>query len=68
MSVVSFRFNLSDDKDFEIIYVSHDAKDGQIISSHVFDYTTEADIDGLWDNLAYETFTTEESILPRYET
>jgi hypothetical protein len=63
----SFRFNLSDGTDFEIIYVGYGVKKGEIMSSYIFNYVTEADVGGLWDDFKYEVVNAEESKLPNYE-
>jgi len=67
-SVISFRFNLSDETSFEIIHNNYRVKKGQIMSSYNFDYRTEADICGLWDDFsAYDISDASESELPHYE-
>lgn len=64
---IGFRFSLSDGSSFEIIHHNYGVKKGEIMSSYVFDYITEADICGLWRNLSYEILDAEESELPLYE-
>lgn len=65
-NVISFRFHLSNDSEFEIICVNYSVKKSQIMSSYVFDYITEADVAGLWSLYDYPASTAEESELPVY--
>lgn len=66
-TTTSFRFNLKDDTNFEIIYVSHGADEGIIKSSYAFDYKTNADIESVWNNYDYEKASIDEKELPIYE-
>ena len=66
-NVLSFRFNFSGGRAFEIIYVNYGVKQSRIMSSYVFDYTTKADVGGLWRNSAYEAVSVSENELPVYE-
>ena len=65
--VISFRFWLSNGQTFEIIHVNYGVKKGRIMSSYVFDYTTEADVCGLWRLYDYLSVPAAESELPVYE-
>ena len=65
--MLSFRFHLSDSNVFEIIYVNYGVKQSRIMSSYVFDYTTRADVGGIWRNSAYEAVNVSENELPVYE-
>lgn len=66
--ISSFRFNLSDQTNYEIIYVGYGVKNGELISaaSH-FSYFTSADIGWNWSylNEEYETVPAEEADLPK---
>lgn len=63
--VISFRFNLSDETDYEIIYWNQAVKTGRlIIPSEQLDYCSTADIVGYWDAYEYEAIPVDESELP----
>jgi len=66
-NVLSFRFNLSGGSAFEIIYVNYGVKQSRIMSSYVFDYTTRADVGGLWRNSEYDAVSISDNELPVYE-
>lgn len=65
--VTSLRFNLADGTDFEIIYVSHGVKKGEIKSSYVFDYQTSSDVGSIWNNYGENPKSVTEEVLPVYE-
>ncbi|WP_312431037.1 hypothetical protein [Lacrimispora sp.] len=66
-TTTSFRSNLKDGTDFNIIYINHSVKLGEIKSSYAFDYETTADIEEIWNNYNYDVSAAEESELPTYE-
>lgn len=64
-SVTSFRFNLSDGTDYEVVYSSLAVKSGRLRLSNVDkDYATSADIGACWDNYDCETVKAAENELP----
>ena len=66
--VTSFRFNLSDGTNYELIYVSNGVKSGKLKSSTGnFEYFTSADIGWNWKGLneELEAVPVEESELPQ---
>ena len=64
----SFRFNLSDHTNYEIIYCAEAVKKGRLkLPAEQQDYFTSADIGGCWDGCAYEAVDTGESELPSYD-
>ncbi len=64
--VTSFRFNLSDGTNYELIYSCYGVKTGNLKSSTGnFEYFTSADIGSYWDNIDLETVSVEESELPK---
>lgn len=65
--VTSLRFNLVDGTDFEIIYVSHGVKKGEIKSSYAFDYETSSDVGSIWNNYGENPQSVTEDVLPVYE-
>lgn len=65
--VTSLRFNLVDGTDFEIIYVSHGVKKGEIKSSYAFDYQTSSDVGSIWNNYGENPQSVTEDVLPVYE-
>ena len=65
--VTSFRFNLTDGSDFEVIYTCYGVKKGIIQSSYVFDYKTASDIGGMWDNFDTPAVDVSEEVLPFYD-
>ena len=65
--VTSLRFNLLDGTDFEIIYISHGVKKGEIMSSYVFDYQTSFDIGSIWSNYGENAKSVTDESLPVYE-
>ena len=67
--VVSFRFNLADGTNYELVYGSHGVKNGSLKSATGgFEYSTIADILAYWSNLnkELEAVPVEESELPKY--
>lgn len=65
--VISFRFNLSDGTNYELIYGGHGVKNGSLKSpTGGFEYVTRADILAFWSNLnkELEAVPVEESELP----
>lgn len=67
--VVSFRFNLADGTNYELIYGAHAVKSGSLKSATGgFEYSTSADILAYWSNLnkELEAVSVEESELPKY--
>ena len=67
--VVSFRFNLADGTNYELIYGGHGVKNGSLKSATGgFEYSTIADILAYWSNLnkELEAVSVEESELPKY--
>ena len=54
-TVTSFRFNLSNDTSYEIIYCAEAVKSGRLkLPEEKLDYFTAADIESYWDNYQYE--------------
>ena len=50
-TITSFRFNLSDDTSYEIIYCAEAVKSGRLkFPAEKLDYFTSADIGGRWDS------------------
>lgn len=66
-TVTSFRFNLTDGTDFEIIYTCYGVKKGSIQSSYMFDYQTTSDVGGKWDNFDIPAVDVSQEILPVYD-
>lgn len=67
--VISFRFNLADGTNYELIYGGHGVKNGNLKSATGgFNYSTTADILAYWSNLnkELEAVPAEESELPKY--
>lgn len=67
--VISFRFNLSDGTNYELIYGGHGVKSGSLKSATGgFEYSTSADILAYWSNLdkELEAVSVDESELPKY--
>ena len=68
-SVTSFRFNLSDGTNYELIYVGYGVKDGELFSgTDNFRYFTSADIGWYWKwlNESYEAMPASVEELPTY--
>ena len=64
--VTSFRFNLSDGTNYELIYVGNAVKNGKLKSSTGnFEYFTSSDIGSYWSNIDLEAVPVEESELPK---
>ena len=64
--VTSFRFNLSDGTNYELIYVCNGVKNGKLKSpTGNFEYFTSSDIGAYWSNIDLEAVTVEESELPK---
>ena len=64
-TITSFRFNLSDDTSYEIIYCAEAVKSGRLkLPEEKLDYFTAADIESYWDNYQYEIVPVSESELP----
>lgn len=64
-TITSFRFNLSDDRSYEIIYCAEAVKSGRLkFPAEKLDYFTSADIGGRWDSYQYEIVPVSESELP----
>ena len=64
-TITSFRFNLSDDTSYEIIYCAEAVKSGRLkLPEEKLDYFTSADIGGRWDSYQYEIVPVSESELP----
>lgn len=63
-AVTSFRFDLADGTDFEIIYIGYGVKRGQLISNGNFDYQTEADVGGIWFDIPAGASAAEEQEFP----
>ena len=64
--VTSFRFNLSDGTNYELIYVCNGVKNGKLKSSTGnFEYFTSSDIGSYWSNIDLEAVPVEESELPK---
>ncbi len=65
--VYSFRFNLTDGKDYELFYVVNGVKNGVVGSpTENFEYFTFADIDSYWSGLNYEVIAADTGELPGY--
>lgn len=64
--ITSFRFNLADGTNYELIYGCYGVKTGNLKSSTGnFEYFTSADIGSYWYNIDLETVSVEESELPK---
>lgn len=64
--VTSFRFNLSDGTNYELIYICNGTKNGKLTSSTGnFEYFISADIGSYWSNIDIEAVPVEESELPK---
>lgn len=66
--ITSFRFNLSDGTNYELVYLGYGVKNGRLKSSTGnFDYFTSADIgwNWRWLNEDLEAVTVDESELPK---
>ena len=64
-TITSFRFNLSDDTSYEIIYCAEAVKSGRLkLPEEKLDYFTAAEIESYWDNYQYEIVPVSESELP----
>lgn len=64
--VTSFRFNLSDGTNYELIYCYNGVKGGSLQSStDNFEYFTNADVGSYWSNIDLESVSVEESELPK---
>ena len=64
--VTSFRFNLSDGTNYELIYVGNGVKNGKLESSTGnFEYFTSSDIGSYWSNIDLEAVPVGESELPK---
>ena len=64
--VTSFRFNLLDGTNYELIYVCNGVKSGKLKSSTGnFEYFTSSDIGSYWSNIDLEAVPVEESELPQ---
>ena len=64
--VTSFRFNLSDGTNYELIYVCNGVKNGKLKSpTGNFEYFTSSDIGSYWSNIDLEAVPVEESELPK---
>ena len=64
--VTSFRFNLSDGTNYELIYVCNGVKNGNLKSSTgKFEYFTRSDIGSYWSNIDLEAVSVEENELPK---
>ena len=67
-TVTSFRFNLSNDTSYEIIYCAEAVKSGRLkLPEEKLDYFTAADIESYWDNYQYEIVPVSENELPGQE-
>ena len=65
--VTSFRFNLSDGTNYELIYVCNGVKNGKLKSSTGnLEYFTSSDIGSYWSNIDLEAVPVEESELPKH--
>ncbi len=63
--ICSFRFNLTDGKDYELIYVANGVKNGELrFPAENLKYFTYADIYSYWSNLNYEVVTADTEELP----
>lgn len=67
-TVTSFRINLSDGSDYEIIYTAQAVKSGRLqIPAQQLDYFTPADIGACWEHFdAYEPAAAGQGELPSY--
>lgn len=64
--VTSFRFNLSDGTNYELIYVCNGVKNGKLKSfTGNFEYFTSSDIGSYWSDIDLEAVPVEESKLPK---
>ena len=64
--ITSFRFNLSDGTDYELIYGCYGVKNGSLQSSTGdYEYFTSADIGSYWYNTDLDAVPVEESELPK---
>lgn len=64
--VTSFRFNLSDGTNYELIYVCNGVKNGKVKSfTGNFEYFTSSDIGSYWFDIDLEAVPAEESELPK---
>ena len=64
--VTSFRFNLSDGTNYELVYVCNGVKNGKLKSSTGnFEYFTSSDIGSYWSNMDLESVSVKESELPK---
>ena len=64
--VTSFRFNLSDGTNYELVYVCNGVKNGKLKSSTGnFEYFTRSDIGSYWSNIDLEAVPVEENELPK---
>ena len=64
--VTSFRFNLSDGTNYELIYVCNGVKNGKLKSfTGNFEYFTSSDIGSYWSDIDLEAVPAEESELPK---
>ena len=65
----SFRFNLSDGTNYELVYVCNGVKNGKLKSSTGnFEYFTSSDIGSYWSNMDLESVPVKESELPKWHT
>ena len=65
--VTSFRFNLSDGTNYELVYVCNGVKNGKLKSSTGnFEYFTSSDIGSYWSNMDLESVPVKESELPKW--
>ena len=65
--VTSFRFNLSDGTNYELVYVCNGVKNGKLKSSTGnFEYFTSSDIGSYWSNMDLESVSVKESELPKW--
>ena len=65
--VTSFRFNLSDETNYELVYVCNGVKNGKLKSSTGnFEYFTSSDIGSYWSNMDLESVSVKESELPKW--
>jgi hypothetical protein len=66
--VTSFRFNLSDGTNYELIYSNDGSKNGELKSpTGNFAYFTSSDIGSYWSDIDLEEVPVEESELPEYK-
>lgn len=63
-SVTSFRFNLPDGSEYNIVYVGNGVKSGKIKRNDGTSYFTSADVGAIWENLSVEAVPADESELP----